>query len=50
MFGHDRNSDKIKEVLVWYYDMHKNFWSEILNDGHQAGELGEERCVIVAGL
>ena len=42
MFGHDRNSDDIKEDLVWYYDMHTNFWSEILNDGHQAGELEEE--------
>jgi hypothetical protein len=37
-------------ILVWYYDMHTNFWSEILNDGHQAGELGERRCVIVTGF
>jgi len=50
MLGHDRNSDDIKEGLVWYYDMHTNFWSEILNDGHQTGELGEEGCVIVTGV
>jgi hypothetical protein len=42
MFGHVRNCDKIKEDSVWYFDIHTHFWSEILNDGHQAGELGEE--------
>jgi len=50
MFGHDRNSDDIMEDLVWYYDMHTNFWSKILNDVHQAGELVEERCAIFTGL
>ena len=50
MFGHDRYSDGIMGDLVWYYYMHTNFWSKILNDGHQAGELVEERCAIFTGL
>jgi len=50
VFDHDRNSDDIMEDLVWYYDMHTNFWSKILNDGHQAGELVEERYEIFTGL